>query len=242
MNLFVASLLRVRRIFTLWLRPQRDYFLATKNTDPLSAKYGFDRGTPIDRYYIEVFLAQNKQHIKGVCLEITDDLYTRRFGEDRVTRRDVLDINPKNLQANIHGDLRNLKGVTSNMYDTVILTQVLGMIDDIHAVIRECHRILKPGGALILTSSCVSPVYNQATSYWRFTIFSIRYLLQMKFRGVDCHVESYGNVLSGQCFWVGMAQEELSQDQLEINDPRFPLIIGAVAIKQIEKKKKRSTL
>jgi len=39
---------------------------------PISRVFGFDRGTPIDRVYIEHFLNMNKQYIQGVVCEIAD--------------------------------------------------------------------------------------------------------------------------------------------------------------------------
>src|SRR3954466_14293166 len=51
---------------------------------PLSTEFGFDRGTPIDRYYIEAFLAANAGDVRGRVLEIGDDSYSRQFGADRI--------------------------------------------------------------------------------------------------------------------------------------------------------------
>jgi hypothetical protein len=39
-------------------------------TEPISRLFGFDRGTPIDRYYIEKFLIEKKKDICGRLLEI----------------------------------------------------------------------------------------------------------------------------------------------------------------------------
>src|SRR5260370_14738656 len=62
-------------------------------TVPLSSEFGYDRGTPVDRYYIESFLAAHATDINGHTLEIGDDSYTARFGGARATLRDVLHIN-----------------------------------------------------------------------------------------------------------------------------------------------------
>ena len=61
---------------------------------PLSREFGYDRGQPVDRYYIEAFLAASSGLIRGRVLEIGDRSYTERFGGDRVTQSDVLNVNP----------------------------------------------------------------------------------------------------------------------------------------------------
>ena len=43
------------------------------NVNPVSREFGFDRGTPIDRYYIEKFLGENADKIKGNILEIAEN-------------------------------------------------------------------------------------------------------------------------------------------------------------------------
>ena len=40
---------------------------------PISSNFGFDRGTPIDRYYIERFLHRHTSDIQGRALEVGDD-------------------------------------------------------------------------------------------------------------------------------------------------------------------------
>src|ERR687894_427089 len=52
---------------------------------PISREYGYDRGTPIDRFYIENFLEEHSSSIRGRVLEISENTYTRRFGGARAT-------------------------------------------------------------------------------------------------------------------------------------------------------------
>ncbi|MBI1863724.1 class I SAM-dependent methyltransferase [Candidatus Woesebacteria bacterium] len=224
---------KIRSSITKKIKSKSRYFLATKSLKPLSRKFGFDRGTPIDRFWIESFLKENRRQIKGKCLEITDNFYIKKFGLSKVKTRDVLDIDIKNKKANIHGDLRNLKNkIKDNSYDCVILTHVLGAIDEYEKALLEIKRILKPGGVLLLTSSCFSPIYIQGPkNYWRFTPDGAKHVFGNIFGERKVKVKSYGNVLTGQCFWVGMSQEELSKYELEYNDPEFPCIVGVLARK-----------
>lgn len=214
------------------LKPSKFYWMPYRSLKPLSSKYGFDRGKPIDRFWIESFLSKNAKFIKGNCLEVTDNKYTLEFGGRKVEKSDVIDINKSNKKANIIADFRNLNGsIDDNTYDCVILTHVLGGIDDYDSVIKECKRILRPGGVLLVTSSCFSRIWDVEGSYWHFTIASAKYAFGKHFSKKNLKISSYGNVLTGQGFWVGMSQEELTQKELEYNDSHYQCIIGIVAVK-----------
>ncbi len=231
----VFNLLRkIRGGLVRLLRPRLHYFLfATpmKSVRPISIMYGFDRGKPIDRYYIEKFLYQHADSIQGVCLEITDATYTKKYGGSRVTKSEVLDIDKNNKNATIYGDLRKLRGIKANTYDCLIITQTLVMIDDYQAAIKECKRILKPGGTLLVTMPCLSPVWNINNHMWRFTSASAKYIFNKFFSEEKLQIKTYGNALSGQAFWVGMAIEDLTQKELDHNDPYFPVIVTVAATK-----------
>src|SRR5262245_47647458 len=59
---------------------------------PVTGDWGYSRGQPIDRFYIEQFLSRHRHDIRGHVLEIGDDSYTRRFGETRVTKSTIVDV------------------------------------------------------------------------------------------------------------------------------------------------------
>lgn len=214
-------------------KPFRDY-IASNSVKPVSSKFGLDRGTPIDRYWIDLFLDKYASHIRGVVLEIGDNRYTTKYGDSKVIRSDILDVNTKNKAATIIGDLRNLQGVIkNNSYDCIILSHVLGIMDDPKKAIRECYRILKPNGILLITSSCISPTYGSDLGFWRFTPASIRYVLRSSFQDSFIKIHSYGNVMSAQMFYTGYAQEEVSKEVLDYQDSRFCCVVGAFAQKVI---------
>lgn len=229
----IAGPIRARAM--RFFRPKAGYFLfpvPDRRLNPISSKFGYDRGTPIDRYYIECFLERVRRDIRGKCLEVTDNAYTKRFGGDRVTESHVVDIDPSNTSATICADLRNMVSVPGGMFDTVIATHTFGVIDDFEAAIRECARVLKPGGVLIATVSSLGVAAVPDLAYWRFTKASARYVFGKYFERETLEVTSYGNVLSGQAFWVGLSAEELTRRELTKCDDRYPVIISIRARKQ----------
>lgn len=223
----------IKRLILRTIKPSFLYFL-NHGTKPLSNYHGFDRGMPIDRFYIENFLEQNKEKIKGNCLELLNDNYIVKYGGEKVTKSEVLDIDRTNRDATIIGDIRNLKDIPDGTYDCVILTQVLQFIDDVEAAVSECHRILKSNGVLLATLpslSRIDPVAGVNDDYWRFTIASAKYIFGKKFKPEQTEIFSLGNVRSGIYFYAGLAQEDTRKKILRKNDPDFPLIITIKAIK-----------
>jgi len=220
----------------LWLsRISRPAILgAFRRTSPLSDNWGLDRGTPVDRYYIESFLARYQQDIVGRTLEVKNSEYTRRYGK-AVTQSDVLDIDSSNKEATLIADLSAADGLPSMAFDCFILTQTLQFIYDTRAAIDNAHRLLRPGGVLLATvpsASRIDPDGGEA-DYWRYTAALCSRLFAESFGPENTTVKSYGNVLTCVAFLAGVAYEELSQKELAENDERFPLVIGVRAVKAV---------
>ena len=105
---------------------------------PLSNEFGFDRGLPIDRYYIEFFLARHASDIHGHVLEVGDDSYMCRFGGDRVLKKDILHVAEGNPAATIVADLARADHIPSNQFDCIILTQTLHLVYNVDAACKRC--------------------------------------------------------------------------------------------------------
>jgi SAM-dependent methyltransferase len=198
----------------------------------LSDVWGRDRGTPVDRYYIESFLREHAQDVRGDVLELLDSGYTDRFGHD-VSRRDVLDVDPANSRATVVTDLAAADAIASDLYDCFILTQTLQFIYEVGAAVAQAHRILRPGGVVLCTVPSVSRVARRSldSEHWRFTAASCTRLFGDVFGEAAVEVRSYGNVLACVGFLVGLAAEELRRKELEFVDPHFPLVIAVRAIR-----------
>lgn len=213
-------------------RLRRPAWLGTlRRTTPLSDWWGYDRGIPVDRYYIEHFLEQHRRDIRGRVLEIKDSGYSDRYGAG-VERCDVLDIDQSNPRATLVADLTAADAIPSDQFDCFVLTQTLQFIYDTRAALRHAHRILRPGGVLLVTVPAVSRLDRRMTDYWRLTAASCAALFGEVFGAEQVSVRSYGNVLTAIAFLAGMAQQELSRRELETCDERFPVIVAIRAIKR----------
>jgi SAM-dependent methyltransferase len=219
---------RIRRT----LRPT--WLGSLRRTTPISTECGYDRGRPVDRYYIERFIQSNRADLRGRVLEVKEPLYTERYG-DGATAIDVLDKDGGNPRATIVADLAGMPGVASHTFDCCVITQTLQYLFDVGAAIRELHRTLKPGGILLVTvpGICrVCPV-KVAPDYWRFTASSCERLFGDVFGERQVTVESHGNVLASVAFLEGLAQEELTHAELDVNDPLYPIVVTVRAVKEL---------
>jgi GT2 family glycosyltransferase len=207
-----------------------------RRLEPVSSVWGLDRGKPIDRHYIEAFLASHRSDIRGRVLEVKDPGYTELFGSAAVTARDVLDIDPSNQRATIVADLSRADGIASDQFDCFILTQTLHIIYDVKAALAQACRILRPGGVLLCTLPAVSRVNYEdggleSGDYWRFTEASVRRLLAEIFPPENVDVTVRGNVLTCAAFLYGLAADELETAELEHVDRWFPLLFCVRAVK-----------
>jgi SAM-dependent methyltransferase len=207
-----------------------------RRTTPIHAGFGMGRGTYIDRYYVDRFLEENAASIRGRVLELSDNEYTVRFGGDRVTHSDILDVRPDHAAATIVADLTSPEGIPSESFDCVILTQVLNFIYDVQAAVQTVHRILKPGGCVLVSVPGIAPLspdeMEYCGDYWRFTRLSLQRLFEDVFPGGSVSVESHGNVLAAVAFMHGLAVEELKPEELDQRDPFIEVSIFLKAVKE----------
>ena len=101
---------------------------------PLSTQFGFDRGLPVDRYYIERFLDRFAADVAGHLLEVGDDHYSRRLA-DRSHAAGCVACASGQPPATIVGDLAKPGLLPDNSFDCMIITQTLQLVFRL----RACH-------------------------------------------------------------------------------------------------------
>jgi SAM-dependent methyltransferase len=208
-----------------------------RRTEPLSRQFGFDRGLPVDRHYIEEFLQRNAYVVAGRVLEIGDSSYTHRFGGDRVSAAEVLNVNPDVPGTTYVADLVDASGVPSDAFDCVVLTQTLQFIYDMPAAVRTVHRILRPGGTVLATVPGISQLSSDGWEdswYWSLTPLAAQRMFGDVFGPRNVEVASHGNVAASIAFLEGIAVHELHTEVLASRDPQFPLLVTIRAVKRVE--------
>ena len=206
-----------------------------ERTVPFSTEFGFDRGKPVDRRYVETFLASCSLNISGRVLEIGDNAYTMRFGGSRVTTSDVLNRYDGHPLTTFVGDLANSEDLPSETFDCIVLTQTLHLLFDLPAAVATLWRILKPGGVLLITVPWVSPIDRGewgGSWCWSITPAALRRLLSDRFGAKNVEVSHYGNAYSATGFLYGLAEHELNSALLDVNDPYCPVIVAARAFRR----------
>ena len=216
---------------------------------PLSPEWGFDRGFPVHRYYLEQFLSGQVADIRGHTLETEDGSYTHQFGKARVTKSDVLDLNQGNPYATVIKDLTCPDQFPADTYDCILITQTLQLIYDLPAAVKTLYRILKPGGVVLATmpgltrngrakpdQSAVRTCVDNWSDYWcwSFTTVAAKRLFAEAFGAANVEVKPYGNVLSAIAALQGMATQELTQPELDYCDRAYQVLITVRAVKPYE--------
>jgi SAM-dependent methyltransferase len=100
--------------------------------------------------------------------------YRQLFGACTYHRADL--VGGHNLDFE-YGDDALLPPELGN-YDCVLSTQVLEHVETPTTYLRECYRVLKPGGALLLTTHGLYEDHACPHDYWRWTVFGLRRLIE----------------------------------------------------------------
>jgi SAM-dependent methyltransferase len=209
------------------------------NVEPLSYLWGFDRGIPLCRYYLEQFLQEFKADVRGHCLEFQSGSYVRRLGGSRLTKLDVLHLDDANPEATIIADLTRPNQIPSDQFDCILCTHVLHVIPEVDKAVAEMHRILKPGGVLLVGVPHISMADPTAGEIWRFTPDGLAMVLGKAFGSQNVTVRAYGNSLTAAGELRGLVAHEFSKATLDHSDPRFANEVCARACKNIGSREAR---
>ena len=202
-----------------------------RRVQPLDTNFGYSRGQPVDRYYIESFLRDHAADIHGRVLEVQEDAYTHGFGGAAVDRADVLSLLPDNPRATVVGDLGRPEDFPESAFDSAIVTQVIHLVFDPRAAARSLHRLLKPTGVALVTVPGISQVEWAESWFWSFTVLSAQAIFADAFGAENVEVKAYGNALAATAFLWGIAVEELEPSELDYVDPYYQVTIGVRAVK-----------
>jgi hypothetical protein len=197
---------------------------------PFSTNFGSDRGTPVDRYYLAKFLQAHRAFITGDVLEIQMPGYTMRYGH-HLHRVDTIDINA-DFRPTFVCDLATSEAVLpSEQYDCFLLPNTLCVLRDIENCLRHALRVVRPGGVILASNATFVPLISDCPDYWRLSAAGWIEMTRRVWPGCEIKVESHGNCLAAIAAMLGLALEELTPAELDVTDPRYPVLITVVCRK-----------
>jgi SAM-dependent methyltransferase len=201
-----------------------------RRTTPISDNFGWDRGQPVDRFYIERFLERFADDVRGDVLEVMEPLYADRFGAERVH---IVDIDAENPRATIAADLGEPGSLGAERFDCVILTQTLQYIPEPAAALANVWASLRPGGVLLVTTPCLQRIDPglAGVDLWRILPAGLERLLDENCAGGELEVAGFGNALAAVAFVMGLAADELDPAELDVRDEHFPIVACARVFK-----------
>jgi len=194
-----------------------------RRTTPFSSRFGFERGQPIDRFYLHRFLSAHREVITGDVLEIQGTSYTERFGHD-LTRADSFDIEPR-FQPTYVCDLAHCDAVIpDHAYDCLLLPNALPHFRELQSCLAHARRVVRPGGIILASAAGLLPLTADVPEYWRMTPHGWRETLGAAWPGATLEIAGHGNCLSAVGAQLGLALEELTEAELDVHDARFPVL------------------
>lgn len=204
---------------------------------PISRDFGTGRGKAIDRYYIEDFLRTYKEDIRGNVLEIAENIYTIKYGENRVEASNILHVNGWGNNA-IKGNLETGEGLAENEYDTLIITQTLMFIYDLKSVADNIYRTMKNNGTALITVAGISQISRYDAdnwgSYWGLHEDALKRLFVPLFGEENVLIKIYGNVKTATAMLYGLCCEELCEEDFNVQDADYPVILAVRLKKSLE--------
>jgi len=205
-----------------------------RSLEPVSKSFGYYRGTPIDRIFIEDFLSKQANSITGKTLEIAEDHYSKKFGVN-VENYGILHVTAENPNATIVGDLTDISTLPENQVDCFICTQTLNFIYDFKKAIQGGRHLLRKNGVMLTTVSGISQVsrfdMDRWGDFWRFNTLSMLTAFEEVFGKGQVEVDFYGNVLTATSLLQGITAEELTKEELFFKDKDYQVTIVIKATK-----------
>ena len=231
MNNYIKSILR-----KLKQQLSRMVFKKDLGDNFISNDFGFGRGTPIDRMYIDSFFKKHAGEISGVCLEFGDTSYIDEFGES-VSKKYEFNYSEESSKINniIMGDLTKLDSLAANSFDCILCINVLNFIYDLPLAVQGLKKLIKPNGKIIITMAGVSAHISRYDmdrwgDYWRLTDKAAMKLFKDAGLNID-KVQTYGNPYACSAQINGYSMEDLSQEKIITYHQDYQLLVACILSK-----------
>jgi SAM-dependent methyltransferase len=206
---------------------RREHFA---RSGPLCPMFGYSRGTPIDRYYLNDFVVSIKDTVVGRTLEIGGRSGNRAlYGFHRTTDYLTMDADP-NAEVDIIADAHDRLACPARSFDSIVIINVLEHCARPWEVVENMHTWLTPSGKVFCLVPTAQRVHSIPKDYWRMLPDALESLFH---RYQILQLRGYGNLQTSSASLLGIAAEELEPKALSYRDSRYPVVTCIVAQKVI---------
>lgn len=195
---------------------------------PLCNLFGFTRGVPIDRYYLEKFISEIRLEVVGTVLEVGGVLVNRELYQfSNATEYLTLDVEARPGISKV-GDIHNPATIEFESLDTVVIFNVLEHCYDPWLAVKNIYSWLKVGGKCFCMVPNSQKIHDIPADYWRILPDGMKQIFQ-DFPQQKLYV--YGNPMSVIANFLGISAGELSPKELDDFHPDYPSITCIVVTK-----------
>lgn len=138
---------------------------------PLSKRIGRALSGKLTRVTLDRFVEAHATSLRTLDIGAQNGPYAAFF-----PNRIALDVR-QGRGVQVLGDAQVL-GLADQSFDVVLCTEVLEHLPEPQRAIDEMHRVLTPGGTLLLTTRFLFPIHDAPHDYFRFTKYGLRHLLR----------------------------------------------------------------
>lgn len=136
-------------------------------------------GKTIARTLFNLEIGKSVKNIDGIIIDLgggKNPSY-ERFWHIKPEKFIKVDINEK-TEPDVITDLNKPLPFSDNFTNAVFLFNVIYILENPFAVLREINRILKPGGKIFFTSPFIFNEAKEPSDYWRFTSEGLEKILK----------------------------------------------------------------
>lgn len=119
-----------------------------------------------------------KNNIRGRLLDAgAGKLSYRHLVKPLCDEYKSMDFNQTHPELDYLSDIQSMP-LKNETFDTVLSAEVLEHVPDPEKALREIHRVLKPGGKLVISIPHLMYMHNEPNDFYRYTKYGLRTLLE----------------------------------------------------------------
>ena len=190
------------------------------NGKPFCHEFGYTRGTPIDRVFLDVFIDTIRDQVYGATLEIggrKEDKSLYRF--QNAEPFETLDVEAGSGADHV-GDAHCITLFRPGSWDSILAFNVLEHCERPWIVVSNFLYWLRPGGMAFCVVPNAQRLHRGPRDYWRILPDAASSLFS-DFEEVT--ILRYGNLLTSQAAMSGIAAEELHY-AMAYSDRDYPTV------------------